>query len=148
MRKTSVALYAVSAAALVGCNSGAKFANKPRPATPINLAVYINNQRVSISPTSVGAGPVVFIVTNQADKSESLTIRPAGGSGGALANTGPINPRGTAQVIVDFRPGRYTVGTAKTGATDAALARASSITPAALHIGPPRPSANNALLQP
>ena len=141
MRKTTVALYVVSTAALVGCGSGTKFANKPRPATPVNLTVYINNQRVSVSPASVGAGPVVFIVTNQANKSESLTIKAAGGGGAPLANTGPINPRGTAQVTVDFNSGLYTVTTAKTGATDAALAGASRITPAILHIGPPRPSA-------
>jgi hypothetical protein len=147
MRTTTAALVTVSAVALAGCGGG-KFANKPRPPTPVNLTVYINNQRVSLSPQSVGAGPVVFIVTNQADNSESLTVRPADRTGAALANTGPINPAGTAQVTVDFRSGEYTVSTSRTGGTDAALASRAPIAPARLHIGPPRPSASDALLQP
>ena len=51
-----------------GCGSSGSFANKPRPATPVNLTVYINNARVSVSPGSVGAGQVVFIVANHAKR--------------------------------------------------------------------------------
>ena len=82
------------------------FANDPRPPSPVNLSVYIDNSRVSLSPQSVGAGPVVFIVTNQADKSESLAIVHKGRTSiaDALADTGPINPQATAQVKVNFRP--------------------------------------------
>ncbi|MDQ6606891.1 MAG: hypothetical protein M3Z06_10150 [Actinomycetota bacterium] len=134
--------------AIAGCGGGAKFANQPRPATPVDLTVYINSQRVSVSPASVGAGPVIFIVTNQASKTESLTVRRAGNSGSALATTGPINPQETAQVTIDFSTGDYTVSTGKSGSSDATLAGASSIQPATLHIGRPRPSASNALLQP
>jgi hypothetical protein len=145
-------MFAVAALAISGCGSGETFANKPRPATPVNLTVYIDNSRVSVSPASVGAGEVVFIVTNQADTAESLTIRPSG-NGRQLATTGPMNPQSTAQVTVDFKqPGEYTMATdaARTG-TEAAAARAqarSTIAPAALHIGPPRPSSSNTLLQP
>ncbi len=148
MRRTTFALLATGVLALAGCGGGAKFANKPRPATPVDLTVYINKQRVSVSPASVGAGPVIFIVTNQADKTESLTIQTAGNSGRPLATTGPINPQETAQVTVDFRRGEYTVSTGKSGGSDASLAGAPAIQPAALHIGRPRPSASNALLQP
>jgi hypothetical protein len=149
MRSTTFAVLAIGAVALAGCgSSGGKFANRPRPATPVDLTVYINSQRVSISPGSVGAGPVNFIVTNQADKTETLQVQTAGNSGNTLANTGPINPQATAQVTIDFRSGNYTVTTAKAGSTDASLAGASAIQPATLHIGRPRPSASNALLQP
>jgi hypothetical protein len=148
MRRTAFALLATAALAIAGCGSGTKFANKPRPATPVDLTVYINNQRVSVSPASVGAGPVIFIVTNQADKTESLTVQHAGNSGSAVATTGPINPQETAQVTVDFGSGDYTVSTGKSGSTDAAQAGAASIQAATLHIGKPRPSASNALLQP
>ena len=41
------------AAAASSCGGGSTFANKPRPATPVNLTVYINNARVSVSPSSV-----------------------------------------------------------------------------------------------
>lgn len=134
------------ALALAGCGGGGgTFANRPRPAIPVNLTVYVNDHRVSVSPASVGAGPVQFIITNQATRNEAITVQ---SSGGALANTGPINPGATAQVTVDFRSGDYLIATARPGATDAQLIGAASIHPAMLHIGPARPSAGNALLQP
>src|SRR5947209_5753112 len=80
-RQTAPAMLIVMAAAVAGCGDGGHFANHPRPASPINLTVYINDQRVSLSPAAAGAGPVVFIVTNQASRSESLTILPAGEAG-------------------------------------------------------------------
>ena len=101
MRTTTIGILGVSAIAFAGCGSSKTFANDPRPATPINLTVYINNARVSVSPQAVGAGPVVFIVTNQAARAESLAIQRKGG-GGSIANTGPINPQGTAQVTVNL----------------------------------------------
>jgi hypothetical protein len=147
MRSTTFAILLASALAVSACGGGTTFANKPRPPTPVNLTVYINDARVSVSPSSVGAGPVVFIVTNAASDTETLTVRAPGG--GSLANTGPINPQATAQVIVDFRdPGDYTVSTGKPGTTQAAQAAPSSIQSATLHIGASRPSGSNALLQP
>jgi hypothetical protein len=149
MRITTIAILGLSAVAVAGCGSGSKFANRPRPATPVDLTVYINNNRVSVSPASVGAGPVIFIITNQASKAESLTIFPAGSSAAAsLADTGPINPQATAQVTVDLdSPGDYTVTTATSSSTDAA-STAAGIEPASLHVGRARPSASNVLLQP
>ncbi len=137
-------MAAAGALALTGCGSGGMFANKPRPALPVNLTVYINDQRVSVSPASVGAGPVQFIVTNQASRNEALTVH---SGGGALANTGPINPGATAQVTVDFRSGEYTIAT-DAPAANPYLHAGAAIHPATLHIGPARPSASNALLQP
>lgn len=150
MRKTRIGMLAIGVAALSGCGSGQHFANSPKPAQPVNVTVYINNSRVSVSPSSVGAGPVVFIVTNQASSAESLSVSPAGGSGSqSLANTGPISPQATAQVTVNFTSqGPYTIATGSTGSTDAAIAAQSSIQSATLTIGPPRPNSNNQLLQP
>ncbi len=149
MRKTTFSTVAVALVAVSGCGGGTHFANEPRPAAPVNLSVFIDNARVSLSPASVGAGEVVFIVTNQADKAESLTIHPAGNSSQSLASTGPINPQATGQVAVDIsRPGEYKVTTATSAGTDAALASQRSIAPASLRVGAPRPSSSNQLLQP
>jgi hypothetical protein len=141
-------MCALSALLLTACGgSSGGFQNKPRPPIPINLTVYINSVRVSVSPSSVGAGPVVFIVTNAAQRTESLVIQSADGSH-TLANTGPINPQTTAQVTVDFAiPGAYQVATGKSGNL-AQQAEPSSVRPAKLTIGKARPSAANALLQP
>ncbi len=149
MRRTTFGFLTASALLLAGCGGGGStFANEPRPPTPVNLTVYINNARVSISPVSVGAGPVSFIVTNQADKTESLSVQSAG-NGGQLATTGPINPQATAQVTVNFKdPGDYTVATTKLASTDAAQANPTPIQPATVHIGRARPSASNQLQQP
>lgn len=148
--RTTISTLAVATLALTACGSSGKYANRPHPPVPINLTVSINDSRVSVSPSEVGAGPVVLLVTNQASKAESLSILPAGSAAGqALASTGPINPQGTAQVVVDIKnSGDYTVTTGTGGSTDAALASPSSIQPARIHIGPPRPSAGNTLLTP
>jgi hypothetical protein len=117
---------------------------------PVNLTVYINDHRVSISPTSVGAGPVVFIITNQARNAESLTVMPSSGGGAPpLADTGPISPQGTAQLQVNLNiPGDYTVGISPGSTSEAVAATATGIQPALVAVGPRRPSSNNELLQP
>jgi hypothetical protein len=143
-------MLAMSALAASGCGGGKTFANQPKPAAPVDLSVYINNSRVSVSPSSVGAGPVVFTVTNQSDSSASLTIRPRGNSGGqSLGDTGPINPQGTAQVTINFtRPGDYTVATGAHSTTDASLSGPSAIAPAIVHVGRQRASSGSDLLSP
>jgi hypothetical protein len=148
MRRTTIGMLAICALAVAGCGGGSNFANEPRPPVPVNLTVYIDNARVSLSPRSVGAGPIEFIVTNQGDRSESLAVVPKGETDHALADTGPINPQATAQVIVDFKPGDYTVSTSNRGGTEATRATARPVRGAHLHIGPPRASASNELLQP
>jgi hypothetical protein len=143
-------MLAVGAVAVAGCGGNTKtFANQTPPPTPVNVTVYIDNARVSVSPATTGAGPVTFIVTNHATKAESLQVQAAGSGGGQqpLANTGPINPQGTASVKVDLtEQGKYTVSTGSGGTTEASTASpSSSIAPATLTIGPPRPSSRGDL---
>jgi hypothetical protein len=150
MRKTTSLLLAVAAAAAAGCGSSGTFANKPAPPQPVNVTVYINNSKVSASPTKIGAGPVNLIVTNQSSQSESLTILPAGATAGqALAKTGPINPQGTAQIQVNLSSeGDYTVATTAGGSSDAAGASSNSIQPVTIHVGAPRSGGSTQLLTP
>jgi hypothetical protein len=150
MRSKNCAMLVIAAVAAAGCGSSTKFANEPRPAAPVNVTVFIDNQRVSISPDSVGAGPVDLIVTNQADDAESLAVLPSGTfTGQALADTGPISPQATAQVTVDLNsPGNYTVGIASSDTSQASAATPSTIASALLHVGKARPSSNGTLLEP
>jgi hypothetical protein len=148
MRIRTIQILAACSLGLTACGSaGGTAASVLRPPTPVNLTVYVNDSRVSVSPTTVGAGPVVFVVTNQASHAESLAISRAG-QPHALATTAPINPQGTTQVSVNFKPGDYTIATAPHGQTDASLSRPSSIQPASIHIGHLRASSSNTLLQP
>lgn len=131
---------AVALALVLGGCGGSDYANKPRPAVPVNVTAYISQRTVELSPTSLGAGPVVFIVTNQSSRSQELRVQSAGADGSCetagSACSGPINPQGTAQVKVDLRPGDYVV------------TAGASIRSASIHVGPPRPSAQNQVLQP
>ncbi len=135
-------LLALVVLVLAGCGSTARFADKPHPPVPVNLTVSVSNARVSVSPTTVGAGPAVFIITNQASRAVTVTVRPSLG-GAALATTAPINPQATSSVSVNFRPGDYTVATSASNAL-----ATNAIAPAALHIGHPRPNGNSSLLEP
>jgi hypothetical protein len=148
-----IGIIILSTGTVVGCGSSGHFANHPSPPVPINLTVYINDQRVSLSPSSVGAGPIVFIVTNQASRAQTMTIAPAGNSSAqcgtpSVTCTGPISPQATTQLTVDVNPGQYTVATSAGGQTEAAAALPTGVRPAKLHVGHPRPSGSNVLLQP
>jgi hypothetical protein len=145
MCRRTIAMLAGTALVVSACGSTAPAIVNPRPAAPVNLTVYIDNSRVSVSPSTVGAGPVELIITNQASQTESLAVLPSGASAGQpLANTGPINPQGTAQVKVDFTsPGNYSVATGGGGA-----GAGSAIQAALIHVGHQRASSDNELLQP
>jgi hypothetical protein len=130
-------MLALSALAVSACGGTSQGATTPRPPAPVNLTVYIDNSRVSASPSTVGAGAVTFVVTNQASHAESLAVLRAGN---ALAQTAPINPQATAQVTVNFTsPGAYSLSTGGAGG---------SIKAASIHIGKPRSNSDNQLLQP
>jgi hypothetical protein len=143
MCRWTIAILAGSALAVSACGSTAAGVTTPRPPAPANVTVYIDNSRVSVSPAAVGAGPVAFVITNQAGQAESLSILRAGASSGQpLADTGPINPQGTSQVTVNFSsPGTYSLAT---GGADPG----SSIRAAQIRIGRKRTNSDNQLLQP
>jgi hypothetical protein len=145
-----IGIIVIATGVVAGCGSSSHFANHPSPPVPVNLTVFINEQSVSVSPASVGAGPVILIITNQARTAESLIVMPAGTSAGQpIADTGPINPQATAQLTVNLnQPGAYTVGITPNASTEAAAALPSGVKPAVLRVGHPRPSGSNALLQP
>lgn len=120
----------------------------PGPPLAVNLSVYIDDQQVSISPTSLGAGPVNLVITNQATHTEALQVTDA--SAKQLATTGPINPQATAQLTVDFHsPGDYFISVA-TGQPNQAQQTFPSLPAqsAALRIGRSRRSGSDALLKP
>ena len=143
MRRTAaLALLAVAAVlALGGCgSSSADYKNDPRPPGPIVITGYISDQRVSVSPRSLGAGPLSLIVTNQTGTAQRVTLESAGAAGtgpGIKQVTAPISPQDTATLKVDVKPGSYSVHVA-----------GDAIRAARLKVGPQRASAQNDLLQP
>ncbi len=133
-------LAAGAACALAGCGgSSDDYANKPRPATPINVTAAISDKKISISPKQFGAGPVVIIVSNQTTKDQTLTLQTdelGGTQGGIKQSTDPIAPRGTGTLKADMRKGSY------------ALSVRNGPSPTSLEVGAPRKSAQDTLLEP
>jgi hypothetical protein len=158
-----VATVAVSAIVLTACGSDSSYTNCLRPPVPINVSAAITKRSVSLSPTKLGAGPIVLLVTNQSDASQVATLqaddlqspgqanpeqnavkqpdgcpRDTAQRSGLRQSTGPINPADTAQVKVVVK--RDTTYTLKTDD--------SKISPARLKVTRDRPSAQNVLLTP
>ena len=82
--------------ALGGCgSSSADYKNDPRPPSPIVITGYIDDQRVSVSPRSLGAGPISLIVTNQTEHRaarDARERRPDGLGPGPQAGHGADQP--------------------------------------------------------
>ena len=138
--RTCVALLA-GGILIGGCGDDKDYKNEQRPPSPINVTAYVGAKRVSVSPNTFGAGPIVVIVTNQSASSQDVTFQNStagSGSGNELTqSTGPINPGDTGQIKLDVVQGSYLV---RTGSE--------SIRPASVNVGPERASAQNDLLQP
>ncbi len=106
-------VVALAAVALGGCRSE-DFSNQPRPPTPVQLTGVITDKRVTVSPNQVGTGPVVIIVSNQTDRSRTVSLV----GNGVNEIVGPINPLDTATLQYTLRkPGSYRVRAGSEAAT-------------------------------
>jgi hypothetical protein len=136
------ALAAVAGAlalAASACGTTEERPNRPRPPAPIVINASIDTDRVSVSPTRFGAGPIQLVVANLTATSQQITLETAGRTRrpGIRQQTAPINPRDTATIKADVRSGRYLVHVA-----------GDNIEAATLRVAGRRPSAQNDLLQP
>jgi hypothetical protein len=136
----AAACAALIASVLAGCGGDeGDYANKPRPASPINVTAAISEKEISISPKEFGAGPVVIIVSNQSGAEQRLTLQTeelGGKQPGLKQSTDPIAPRGTGTLKADVREGTY------------ALSASDGPKAATLEVGPERKSAQDRLLEP
>ena len=136
------AVVVLGAVALVsGCGGDDDdYKNEERPPAPILVSASISDDRISVSPTEFGAGPITLIVTNQTQSAQELTLETdeiGGGAPGIEQQTGPISPGDTASLKAELREGTYRVGVNGRGIDEAAL-----------NVGEPRESAQDQLLQP
>lgn len=128
-------LAAAAAFGLVGagCGGDDSPASQPRPAAPVEVTVAIKDRAVDVSPTEVGAGIVSFTVSNQSADEARLVV-----SGPTDDASAEIAAGMTGSLKTTLEPGEYEV----TAGED------SSARPAALEVGPERPSSQNELLLP
>ena len=123
---------------LGGCGDDDDFENNPRPPIPVQLSGVITDSEVSVEPRSIGAGPVVLIVSNQTDKAHSITLDGPSGT----EEVGPINPQDTGRIQHNLDQGSYEVRAGSDEAVD------EEISPAKLAVGPKRPSSSDDVLLP
>ena len=141
MRKRMVGAISV-AMLVIGCGSSDDYANDPRPPRPLDVSVSVTDDRVSVSPSELGAGPVVITIANLSRRSQDVRLEAPEGTSSACVETdtasGPINPRGTARLSVELVEGDCLVTAAARGRPR----------PARLTVGEQRDSAQADLLQP
>ncbi|MCW3041607.1 MAG: hypothetical protein JWM31_3512 [Solirubrobacterales bacterium] len=137
-RRTAVAACGVGLLALAGCGgSNDDYQNTARPAAFIKVTAYVSDKAISVSPSSIGAGPVSLIVTNQSGRAQRVTFESGGDGAGFRQQTGPINPGAPATLTADVPPGTAVVRVDGGG-----------IKSARIKVGKERPSAQNELLLP
>ena len=141
-RRISIALAVLGAPVLfAACGSEEDFENQPRASAPVELTAKVNDKEVEVSPGEVGAGLVVFTISNQSRVPVQLTFAgpPTTDSPGEkVPSSREITPNGVSEHKVDLAQGEYTIG-----AGDQSDARK-----AVLDVGPERPSSTNDLLLP
>ena len=131
------ALVVLAVAGPAGCADDEERTNGERPAATINVTAAIAGGRIHVSPRRFGAGPIRLIVSNQTGSEQAVTLATGGNAAGVTRTSTPIRPAGTGTLQMDVPEGDYEVRTADR-----------KITPTALSVGTPRPSAQDQLLLP
>jgi hypothetical protein len=131
-------LLATTATVAAGCGGDKKFENEARPPAPVQLTGVIRDDKLTVSPDRVGAGPVILLISNQTEDPHTITLD----GSGIQETVGPVNPLDTAKLQQTLEEGSYEV---KAGSERAV---AKEIAPAMLEIGPERKSSKNQVLLP
>ena len=137
MRVRACTGLAVVAALIAGCGED-DFKNEARAPVRLALTGVIQDDKVTVSPAKVGAGPVEITISNQTDRVRTITLE----GESVTERGGPVQPGDTATIQRTLAPGSYEVRAGSEKAVRAA------IQPAVLRIGKKRPNSNNDLLLP
>jgi hypothetical protein len=135
--RIGVAVAVAGLLALIATGCGQEdFANKPRPAAPIEIGASVNSKQVRVSPDRVGAGVATLTIANLSDEAVSLAL--VGPTSNDNRASDEIPPGGVDSLKTNLREGDYEL-TAEAN---------SRLRPATLRVGSKRPSSDNQLLQP
>jgi hypothetical protein len=102
------------------------------------MSGVIQSDKVTVSPSRAGAGPIVITISNQTRRPRTITLE----GETLVAREGPIEPGDTATLQRTLAPGSYEVR----AGSETAVRR--EIEPALLDIGAERPASNNDLMLP
>lgn len=125
------------AALIAGCGED-DFKNEARAPVRLALTGVIQDDKVTVSPAKIGAGPVEITISNQTDTVRTVTLE----GESITERQGPVQPGGTTTIQKTLEPGSYQV---RAGSKKAVR---KEIQPAVLTIGKERANSNNDLLLP
>jgi hypothetical protein len=128
---------AIAAAVVAGCG-GEDFKNEARAPIREALTGVIQNDKVTVSPSRLGAGPVEITISNQTDADHTVTLE----GESIVERQGPVQPGATVTIQKTLSKGSYQV---KAGSEKAVP---KEIRPAVLTIGKERKNSNNDVLLP
>jgi hypothetical protein len=124
----------LSALALVTTGCGRNdFKNDPRPPTPLEVTVEINDNAIKVSPPTFGAGLVNFVIANSSSNPAVFELR-----GPTQASSDPIPVNGNTVFKIPTQTGSYQVS----------IKNSAQISPTRIRVGPERASSQNDLLLP
>ena len=127
----------IAAALIAGCGND-DFKNEARAPVRLALTGVIKDDKVTVSPAKIGAGPVAITISNQTDSVRIVTLE----GESITEQQGPVQPGDTATIQKTLEPGSYEV---RAGSEKAVK---KEIQPAVLTIGKSRKNSNNDLLLP
>ncbi|HEV2820714.1 MAG TPA: hypothetical protein VGW11_09425 [Solirubrobacteraceae bacterium] len=137
-RTAALTIAVCAAVGLVACGEGEDFANEPSPPVPITVTALVDENSISVSPSQVGAGVVRFIIANQSDEPQEVSVRAEGKRDAPVTQvTQPIAVGGTGELKLDLEPGVYRLET-----------EGNDIEAGTLKVGPRRPAGQDQLLLP
>ena len=128
---------AIAAVIVAGCGDE-DFKNEARAPIREALTGVIQNDKVTVSPSKIGAGPVEITISNQTKADHTVTLE----GESIVERQGPVAPGDTVTIQKTLAKGSYEV---KAG-SEKAVPR--EIRPAVLRIGKERKNSNNDLLLP
>ena len=102
------------------------------------LTGVIQDDKVTVSPAKIGAGPVEITIANQTDTVRTITLE----GESIREQQGPVEPGDTTTIQKTLEPGSYEV---RAGSEKAVR---KEIQPAVLEIGKERKNSNSELLLP
>ena len=133
-----LAMVGCATLVLAACGQEEPFANEPRPPVPITVTALVDQDTIFVSPSQVGGGVVRFIIANQSDEPQEVSVRAKGQEDAPVTQvTPPIAVGGTGELKLDLDPGVYLLET-----------DGDDIDPGVLEIGPGRARGQNLLLLP
>lgn len=137
VRRAMLLIAAIALVPALGCGND-DFRDDPRAPVPTVLTGVIKPDKLIVSPSKVGAGPVEITISNQTNEAHTVTLEGAS----VEERVGPVNPQDVARIQKTLERGTYEV---RAGAEQAAV---KEIAPARITVGKARAESNRRVLLP